>query len=59
MEFLGLESGRGITPALVYLQQGTRRRPQSFLCSFATVNVCVDLNGTLYFMGKDLMRDSS
>lgn len=57
MDFLGLEMERGVI--LMYLQQGTREKPESFLCCFAIVNISVDVNCTLYFIGKNLKRDLS
>lgn len=57
MDFLGLEIERGVI--LMYLQQGTREKPESFLCCSAIVNISVDVNCTLYFIGKDLKRDLS
>lgn len=59
MDFLGLEIGRGVTLALVYLQQGARGKPEAFLCCSATVNISVDSNCTIYFIGNDLRRDLS
>lgn len=45
MDDFGLEMERGGT--LLYLQQGARGKPESSLCSFATVNVSVDVNCTI------------